>query len=45
MSKINPSKAIRQNTGAILNPRACGVFRTKNFISVGFSNKGICENI
>lgn len=41
--KIKSDKEIRQNTGAILNPAACGSHPTRNTISVGFSSSGICE--
>lgn len=44
-SKIKSDKNIRNNTGAILNPAACGTKPTKNFLSVGFSDSGICEYI
>ena len=44
-SKIKENKDIRQNTGAILNPAACGASPTRNFLSVGFADKGICEYI
>lgn len=44
-SKIKINKEIRQNTGAILNPASCGSFPTRNSISVGFSDSGICEYI
>ena len=42
-SKIKQDKNIRNNTGAILNPGACGTKPTKNFLSVGFGEGGICE--
>ena len=44
-SKIKQNKEIRQNTGAILNPASCGSFPTRNFLSVGFTDSGICEYI
>ena len=44
-SKIKLNKDIRQNTGAILNPAACGTSPTRNFLSVGFADQGICEYV
>lgn len=40
-SKINENKDIKNNTGAIINPVACGLNPTKLFLSVGPANKGI----
>ena len=42
-SKINTDNLIKQNTGAILNPAGCGSSPTRNFLSVGFGESGICE--